>query len=247
MEVRAGKQRIYNLFQWVWQAVKITLIGIFIFSSIYAATHIKLSSYFPIKKVQVFGVNRVQQEEVQALVLPLVKHGFFAVNVDTIRDRLVQLPWIATTFVRRAWPDQIEITLIEKVPVASWNEQSLLSEAGVLFTPKQDTYPPNLAAFVGPDGKQIDMLQNFYEMNRILSPLHARISYLELSPFSTWKLTLTNGITLQMGHKDVLTRLGHFVRVYPKIIGSREGDVEYIDLRYSNGVAVRWKNKDVEK
>ena len=57
-------------------------------------------------------------------------------------------------------------------------------------------------------------------MNRLLTPLHAKISYLELTPYLTWKLTLDNGITLQIGHKDILTRLNHFVKVYPKIMGT---------------------------
>lgn len=247
MDVRARTQYSRNIFRNTLQGIKFALYGVVILSSIYAVSHIHLSRFFPIKKVQIYGVNRIDQDEVHSLLLPLVNHGFFAADVDRIRDQLVQLPWVSTTVVRRVWPDQIEITFIEKVPVARWNDQSLLSEGGELFSPKQDTYPSDLAAFVGPDGKQIEMLQYFYEMNRLLSPLHARISYLELSPFSTWKLTLTNGISLQLGHKDVLTRLGHFVRVYPKMIGSREGDVEYIDLRYSNGIAVRWKNKDLEE
>jgi cell division protein FtsQ len=85
------------------------------------------------------------------------------------------------------------------------------------------------------------MLKYFNDINRLFAPLHAKISYLELTPYLTWKLRLNNGITMQMGHKDILTRLGHFVKVYPKIVGARAIDVDYIDLRYPNGLAVRWK------
>jgi cell division septal protein FtsQ len=34
------------------------------------------------------------------------------------------------------------------------------------------------------------------------------------------------------------------VKVYPKIVGMHESDVEYIDLRYSNGIAVKWKGEN---
>jgi cell division protein FtsQ len=54
---------------------------------------------------------------------------------------------------------------------------------------------------------------------------------------------LDNGIFLEAGYKDVLSRLGQLVKVFPKMIGPRIGDVEYIDLRYPNGVAVKWKNE----
>lgn len=217
------------------------LLGAVVLTSIFAANQFHLSDYFPIKNVKVYGVNRVDHQEVQNLLLPLVDHGFFTINVEYIRDRLLQMPWVSDIFVRRTWPDQIEITVVEKNALARWNNNSLLSEAGELFSPKQETYPTNLPQFVGPPGQQMLMRDYFNQINRLLQPLRAKIAYLELTPYFTWKLTLDNGITLQIGHKDILTRLGHFVKVYPKIVGKRATDVEYVDLRYPNGVAVRWK------
>jgi cell division protein FtsQ len=220
---------------------RIIFPGLLIFSAVFAFNNLKLSDYFPIKTVKVYGLNHVNQQEIHDLLFPLVNHGFFNINVDRIRDCLRQMPWISDLYVRRVWPDQVVITLAEKQPVARWNEDALLSEGGELFAPKQETYPSDLPRFIGPAGQQIFMLRNFGDMNRLLLPLHAKISYLELTPYLTWKLTLDNGITMQIGHKDILTRLDQFVKVYPQIVGTRANDVDYIDLRYSNGVAVRWK------
>lgn len=240
MDVRKGNKP-HGPFQFLSQAFKVVLLGSLVLSSIYALNHFKLSRYFPIKTVRIYGVNHIDRQDVRELLVPLVNRGFFTVNVDYIRDRLLQMPWISDIFVRRNWPDQVEITIVEKNAIARWNDGSLLSAAGELFTPKLESYPRQLPKLSGPDGKQIIMLQYFGEINRILLPLHAKISYLELTPYLIWKLTLNNGITLQIGHKDILTRLNHFVKVYPKIVGNRVADIDYIDLRYLNGVAVRWK------
>lgn len=226
----------------VAQVFKAVLLGAVILGAFFSLNQFNLSNYFPIKTVKIFGVNRVDRQEVQELLMPLVNRGFFTVNVEYIRDRLLQMPWVSTIFVRRTWPDQVEITVIEKNPVARFNQESLLSEGGELFSPKLTTYPENLPKFVGPNGQQVVMLDYFYQINRILAPLRAKISYLELTPYFTWKLTLDNGISLQMGHKDILMRLDHFVKVYPKIVGSRSADVDYVDLRYPRGLAVRWKS-----
>jgi len=223
------------------QIFKLSALGIIVLSVVLVLNNLSISGYFPIKTVRVYGLNRVDQQEVHDLLLPLVNHGFFTINVDHIRDHLLQMPWISDLYVRRVWPDQVVITLAEKNPVARWNEDSLLSEAGELFTPLQSSYPANLPRFSGPSGQQIFMLRYFSDINRLLLPLRAKISYLELTPFLTWKLTLDNGITIQIGHKHILTRLNQFVKVYPKIIGTRANDVDYIDLRYPNGVAVRFK------
>jgi len=218
------------------------IIGVIVVGCVFALNQFRLSRYFPITTVRVYGGSHIDRQSVQDELIPLVDHGFFAVKVDYIRDRLRSLPWVSDIYVRRNWPDRVEVTVVEKKAVALWNDNTLLSDAGELFTPKPETYPADLPRMLGPDGKQIVMLQTFQDMNRLLQPLHAKISNLELTPYYTWKITLDNGITLQVGHKDILTRLDHFVKVYPKIVGDRVADVDYIDLRYPNGVAVRWKD-----
>jgi cell division protein FtsQ len=240
MNVKKGKQLKKHL-EYLSQIFKFSFLAIPVISIVFALNHLRLADYFPIKTVKVYGLNRLNQQEVRDSLFPLVNRGFFTINVDRIRDRLRQMPWVSDLYVRRVWPDQIVITLAEKKPVARWNDDVLLSEGGELFSPKQETWPEDLPRFFGPVGQQIFMLRNFDDMNRLLLPLHAKISYLELTSFLTWKLTLNNGITMQIGHKDILTRLNQFVKVYPKIIGSRATDVDYIDLRYSNGAAIRWK------
>ena len=145
--------------------------------------------------------------------------------------------------VKRNWPDQIEIILVEKKALAYWNNESLLSDVGELFTPRRTSFPNDLPQFIGESGKQIVMLKHYHEMHRLLLPLHVNISYLELTPYLTWKIKLNNGITLRVGHKEILTRLIRFVKVYDKIVRGHAEDVDYIDLRYSNGMAVRFREK----
>lgn len=239
MDLRNGKS--YRSLLYLSQPLKLFLLGTLAFSFVFFLNHFHLSNYFPIKTVRVYGVTHVDKQEVQEVLTPLVNRGFFGINVDFIRDRLLQIPWVTDIFVRRNWPDQVEVTIIEKKPAARWNKQSLLSVNGEVFTPKLDAKPISLPVFLGPDGKQIFMLQYFNQINRLLLPLHAKVTYLELTPYLTWNMTLTNGITLRLGHKDILTRLNHFVKVYPKIVGNRATDVDYVDLRYPNGMAVRWK------
>lgn len=231
----------HKIFQFIKQSFKFSFIGLFILSLIFVLNHLHLANRFPIKTVKVYGLNHVDRKEVKELLLPIVKSGFFNLNIEFIRDRLVDVPWISHLHVRRIWPDKVEVTIVEKAAVALWNNDILLSSEGELFTPRQDTYPSHLPKFIGPAGKQMVMLRFYSDMNRLLQPMHAKISLLELTPYFSWKITLNNGMTLQIGHKDVLTRLDHFVKVYPKIVGNKVDDVEYVDLRYPNGLAIRWK------
>jgi cell division protein FtsQ len=217
------------------------VLGGMVLGIIFSLNQLNYARLFPIQTVQIYGVSHLTQSSVESALTPLVDRGFFAVNVDAVRERLKGLPWVADAAVRRVWPNHLTVEIAEKQPVASWNKSSVLSESGELFVPDEDASPANLVEFNGPEGGQILMLQYFYQINRTLAPLHVNILSLTLTPYMTWKLALDNGITLQIGHKDILTRLAQFVKVYPKIIGTRATDVDYVDLRYSNGIAVRWK------
>lgn len=237
-----GKGRVWQRpFQSFTQIVKGVLWTGAIFVLVLMLSHFRLSYYFPIKTVRIYGVQHLNPQEIQQLLFPLVNHGFFNIRIESIKDRLLQMPWVSQIFVRRTWPDQVAITIVEKQAIAIWNEQRLLSTEGQLFAPKANTYPADLPLFKGPEGKHVLMLKYFTRINRLLLPLHVKISSLELTPYMSWKLMLDNHLTLQIGHTDILTRLNHFVKVYPKIIGTRSADVDYVDLRYPQGMAVQWK------
>ncbi|MHB1947500.1 MAG: cell division protein FtsQ/DivIB [Gammaproteobacteria bacterium] len=239
ISTRVRKRRSANVNLYAKFALKIILFMIFV--TVLFSMVTKFKSYFPIKSVKVFGVQHVDQEAMQQVLTPLVNKGFFAIDVETIKDRLLQSPWVSKAIVQRVWPDKILITVVEKAPTARWNNTSLLSNNGEIFSPDVKSYPSHLPLFVGPEGKHIHMLQYYKKLSSLLTPLHFKIARFELTPERTWRLTLDNGVKLSVGYKDVLTRMNHFVKVYPKIIGNRVADVDYVDLRYSNGLAVRWK------
>lgn len=201
----------------------------------------QFKTYFPIKSVKVFGAKHLSQQKLQQTLIPLVNKGFFSIDVELIKEQLIQSAWVSKAVVQRVWPNQILITLIEKIPVAEWNQNALLSHTGELFTPDDKLFPKGLPRFVGPEGQHLIMLNRYSQMNKILLPLHLKIKQFELTPDHNWMLTFENGTKLNVNSKDDLTRMSHFVKVYPKIIGSRLAEIDYIDLRYQNGLSIRWK------
>ncbi len=234
--------KYYKGFRFSWKSV----IHLICFTSLvffihYTCNRFETAEYFPIKEVNIAGMQHVSQAEAQHLLLPLVSKGFFSVSVDQIKENLAQFPWVAEASVRRVWPNQLFIQVTEKTPLALWNGEKILSASGQLFSPARNTYPEGLPEFVGPEGVQLKMMENYAQVTRVLAPLHFKVTRFEMSPAHTWSLMLNNGIKLNIGHKDILTRVADFVKVYPKIIGDRADKVDSVDLRYSNGLAVRWK------
>ncbi len=49
---------------------------------------------------------------------------------------------------------------------------------------------------------------------------------------------------VMLGRGDGYQRLLRFVRFYHRALQGRTAEVELVDLRYSNGFAVRWKDAE---
>lgn len=220
-------------------ALKAVLFLLFVVSIFALSSRVRTA--FPIQSVKVYGVHQTDSADVQESLGPLVNKGFFAIDVEHIKDRLLQSPWVAKAVVQRVWPDKVLVTVTEKTAIARWNKDSLLSANGEIFSPDPKTYPADLPQLKGADNEQIVMLKQFKKISSQLAALHFKILRLEMTPDRSWSITLDNGVKLSAGRKDVLTHINHFVKVYPKVIGSRMAEVDYVDLRYPNGMAVKWK------
>ena len=53
---------------------------------------------------------------------------------------------------------------------------------------------------------------------------------------------MNNGLLLSLGRSDTYPRMQRFVKTYTQTIAPRLADIERIDLRYTNGFAIRWRD-----
>jgi len=199
----------YKDFKFSWKFAAKTLgFIVFIYLLTLGFNQFKTAHYFTIKEVQVIGIHHSDHQAIQHLLMPLVNKSFFMVDVDIIKDRLMQFAWISTVSVKRIWPGQISIQVSERVPAARWNNQSLLSTTGEIFRPAVTEFPSGLPQFIAPDGEQIHMLEYYIQLTRILKPLHFKMTKFELLGTQSSCLTFDNGMKLNIGYKDILTVSG---------------------------------------
>ena len=54
-------------------------------------------------------------------------------------------------------------------------------------------------------------------------------------------------LTLMLGADSLGERMRRFLVAWPRLPGNRAGAIDYIDLRYANGMAVRWREPDTRQ
>jgi cell division protein FtsQ len=198
--------------------------------------------FLPIKSVEVQGsFTHVDGAAVRAAVAVVLTGNFLTVDVRRVQRAVRALPWVRTVEVRRAWPDAVHITVSEQSPVAKWGKDGLVNDGGEIFSPPPASYPASLPSLEGPEGSGPAVVSALENMNAILAPLELHIDRLILDERRAWSLELDNGMRVILGRGNGYGRLLKFVRFYRRAFHDRAAAVDRVDLRYSNGFAVRWK------
>ena len=194
----------------------------------------------PLQRISVTSKPQfVSDQEIGRMMANEIGQGFFNVEVEHIKAKLEQHPWIASAGVTRVWPDRLEIAIVEEVPIARWGKSQLLNQYGEVFTPPDSGHLPNLPVLLGPEDGQVVMMQRFKELSDILFPAGLRLQQLSLSDRGSWELVLSDGVVVVAGRKDVTERIRRFLAIYDSQIRNDIAVIEKVDLRYSNGLSVK--------
>lgn len=202
---------------------------------------------WPIRWLDVEGeLKRTSASQIRAAVASEATRGFFAVDLSDVRERVEQLPWIARAGVSRHWPDALHIQVVEHRPVARWNEDGLFSDRGEVFRVSGSETMQGLARLSGPETHRQEVLDNWQRMRRELGQVGLDIEQLSVDERGAWELVLDNDITLVLGREQVDERLARFVAVQPALAADGRR-ARRVDMRYTNGLAVRWADAEREQ
>jgi cell division protein FtsQ len=196
---------------------------------------------WPVRQLQVQGeFVHVNADELKKAVAPSLRAGFFALDLEGVRNAVAGLPWVAQVEARKRWPDTLELRVSELHPFAHWGQGRLLDAQGRLFVVPGADGVPNLPHLAGPDDRVGDVMAFYEEARRDFAPFHLAVDSIVLSERGSWNVTLANGASIVIGRDAPGQRLARFVEVMPKLMSGRSGGFVYADLRYSNGFAVKW-------
>jgi cell division protein FtsQ len=192
---------------------------------------------FPVREVLVTGNTRhVTYDQVEAVISREVKGNFFTVDLAQARTAFEKLPWVRRVNVRRRWPDRLEFSVEEHRPIARWGSTALVSAQGEVFEAAINTVLP---VFSGPADSAPDVVRCYSDFESLLAPLGKHVVQIRVSARRAWQLKLDDGMVVELGRESIESRLGAFAVAYGRTIGLMDQPPLYVDLRYSNGFAVR--------
>jgi cell division protein FtsQ len=192
---------------------------------------------FPLHEVLVNGeLGHTTAPQLEAIAKRELKGNFFTVDLAHARAVFEHLPWARRVSVRREWPDRLLIDLEEHVPLARWGDTALVDTYGEVFAA---AYDGELPVFTGPQGSAPEITIQYEYFKRTLARIGRVPAQVQISARRAWEIRLDDKLVLELGREQLEERLNRFVSSYERTIAPLQRRIDYADLRYSNGFAVR--------
>ncbi len=197
----------------------------------------------PVRVISMDGsFQRVSPGQIEKAVAPFAHSGFMSADLDAIERAVEALPWVDHARVQRRWPNSLHVTVVEQIAAARWGESGLLNTRGELFVRQAAHVPAELPRLSGPEGTEAQVAERYLATEGRMQEAGMRIAALRLDERGAWEMDLDSGVTVRLGRLQVDERIDRFIRTASQVIAHRLTDISYVDMRYSNGFAIGWRN-----
>ena len=197
----------------------------------------------PIRVISMDGAfQRVSPGQIEKAVAPYTQAGFMSADLDRIQRAVESVPWVDHARVERRFPNSLHVAVTEETAAARWRDSGLLNTRGRLFARTATHVPAELPRLSGPDGTELQVTQRYLSAQGRMLEVGMRVAAMRLDERGAWELDLDSGVTVRLGRRDVDERLDRFIRTASQVIAHRLNEITYVDMRYSNGFAIGWRN-----
>lgn len=188
--------------------------------------------------------ERITPEQLRLMVAKTPERSFFRLDAEQVKQNLESMSWVRYAHVVKLWPDTLKITIKEHQAVAVWNDVNLLNQAGEVFQVDGNEPLNALPKIYGEAEESKLTLENFKRYNQLLQPVGYEISEAHVDNRGDWRLVLRNGLEVLLGTEKHEARVLRLAETWGQLIATSERLPERVDLRYSNGYVVRWREQN---
>jgi len=199
----------------------------------------------PVEHIIVAGkLEHTKTTALEDRVQPALVGGFLSADIEHIREQLESLPWVHEASVRRRWPNALELHIVEQRPIARWGDDGFLNHEGLVFhSIGDDKKWQTLPLLRGPQGTAGVLTRTYQQLVEVLAPSGLLVEELAIDNRGQVEAVLQGGAILVMGSENHLERLRRFVAIYKADLALKAADIQRVDLRYRNGLAVAFRDE----
>lgn len=194
---------------------------------------------FGLNRITISGLATLSEREVlgAAGISPKVSLPFL--GAADIRERLERLPLVRSATVRKLYPNELAIGLVERIPFAIWQKDGDLRVVAADGTAIDALRDPRLAGLPLVVGDMANLrAPEYLALLDAAGPLRSKIRAGMLVSGRRWTLKMANGVDVRLPEQDAAPALARLVRL-DREQHILDKDVLAIDLRMPDRVVFR--------
>ena len=176
----------------------------------------------------------------------LLQGSFIGESILRVQQDIQSLAWVDEVTIARTWPDKVIITVHEQAPIARWSDKGFVNVRGELvFTTELDGLV-ELPELRGEESQVVDIIEKYSVITQMLHPYALAVSELQKDARGAWQVRLRNEWSIVLGRGQILQKMNHLIQLMDQQLINPGENIATIDVRYPNGVSVKWNPEDQE-
>lgn len=229
---------------WLWATAQREDWGQQAIKAVQQATiNASITTGWRLEKVQVTGRNRVTEEQLQQALMVKAGDPLLFYDVAAATQRVAQIGWVKSVQVSRRLPQTLRVTLVERVPVALWQQASgrvqVIDQEGVVVSPIVTPAFKDLLLVQGDAAPA--HLDSLLTALQDVPQLATRLDQAQWVGARRWNLVLQNGIIIKLPEQDLAAALRRIAaaQLRDDILSK---PLEYVDVRDAQRVIIKPKS-----
>lgn len=211
-------------------------------------------------------------EIIQQAILSELDGNYFTANLQRLAHKVSEFSWIGSVSVYRQWPNTLVVSLKPVNPVVRWNDRQWIGYAKEVLD-----IPPflevheidHLPILTGGQGDAVELFEAYLDWSEKFAAWGLTLDALKTDEEKIWRLELSLGalsknkslsahamhnrqsatspVRMVVNEENAMVRIPRFVASLDLKLIDQFEQIESIDLRYTNGFAIRWKQEQTQK
>lgn len=193
---------------------------------------------FAVDDVRISGNRETSEIDILGLLGLDGATSLLALDAQAARQRIAELPWVASADVRKIYPDTVAVTLKERRPFAIWqsgSQLSLIESSGDVIVPFGDEKYATLPLVIGFGAAQ--KAAGFIASVAAYPELAGRVKgYIRVAD-RRWDLRLENGVTVKLPENDAAAAIADLMDL-DRTHGILSRDIATVDMRLGDRLVI---------
>ena len=194
---------------------------------------------FAVDQVRIFGHRETSEIDILERLELDGWTSLVGMDAGAARARIAELPWVESAAVRKIYPDELEVRIVERKPFAIWqhgSELSLVETDGRVIAPFTSSRHAALPLVIGYGAPQ--QAEAFIAKVKGFPEIAGRVKgYIRVAE-RRWDLRMENGVTVKLPESGEDAALAALAKLDAQD-GILSRDIAAVDMRLNDRLVIQ--------